>query len=87
MNLVHTYIAGATFKNIFNRDSPAFYGQITHVKTLSFEDRRRWPYLKGRWVITDQNGFCSDSKTLKEAKTKALKKWPNAVFVKRKVKK
>ncbi len=79
-NLVHTYITGDHFDNIFGGQSPSMFGQITHVKHMTPMMEQRWPWMRNMWEVSDNRHSLGHFKTLKEAKEFAKSKWPSCGF-------
>jgi len=79
-NLVHSYICGDSFNNIFGGQTDSFFGSIVHIKYMSPLMTQKWPYIKNTWNLSSAQGTIGHFKTLKEAKKIALEKWPTCYF-------
>lgn len=79
-NLVHTYVAGASFNNIFGGTSPTQYGYIHHITHMTPNMLQRWPWMKNTWSLSTATGTIGYFKTLKEAKAEADRMWPGCTF-------
>jgi hypothetical protein len=83
-NLVHTYITGNSFPNIYGGQTEAMYGDITKIEHLSPLMKQRWPWMKGMWVVgTARNNIQEYFRTLKEATEYASGQWPGCGFLTR----
>ena len=84
-NLVHTYIEGNSFNNIYGGSTSSLYGTITHLTDLPHNTLSRWPWMQDMWHLSKGNVTVSEwHGTLKEAKEAATKRWPNCTFKTRK---
>jgi hypothetical protein len=84
-NLVHTYIEGNSFNNIYGGRTDALYGTITHLTELPHSTLAKWPWMQDTWHLCNGHVTVSEwYKTLQEAKKAALKHWPDATFKTRK---
>ena len=79
-NLVHSYITGSSFKNIYGGSSPDLSGSITHIQYLTPLAQQRWPWIKNQWHLSDHCGSIGYFQTLREAKQHAQKLWPECGF-------
>ena len=79
-NLVHTYVEGDSFKNIFGGITPSQFGQIVHIAYMSPTMTYRWPWMKNQWELSNAMGTIGYYKTLREAKEAALEQWPSCWF-------
>ena len=82
-NLVHTYVDGNSFPNIFGGNTPCAFGQITHIEYMTQMMRQRWPWMQGKWVLSDGHGTLGYFDSLEEAQRAAVKKWPGCSFTTR----
>ena len=79
-NGVHTYVEGGQFNNIFGGTSDAIYASITHIKYVSPEMQRKWPWLRNMWQLSTPRGYSEYYKTLREARARAQELWPDCYF-------
>ena len=79
-NLVHSYITGFKFDNIFGCQSDDYSRAITHMKYLTPLMAQRWPWMKNKWHVSDHRNCFGYYDTLKEAKAKAQQLWPGCGF-------
>lgn len=79
-NLVHSYITGFKFDNIFGGQSDDYSRAIIHMKYLSPTMAQKWPWMKNKWQVSDHARTYGYFKTLKEAKAKAQELWPGCGF-------
>ena len=79
-NLVHTYVTGNSFPNIFGGHTPSMYGSITHITHMTPLMQQRWPWLKDQWSLDNARGYTEYFSTLKEAKARAAEWWPGCGF-------
>lgn len=79
-NVVHTYITGNSFPNIYRGHTECFYGDITHIKHMTPLMKQRWPWIKGMWAVGDHKGTHGHYPTLREAKDYAREQWPGCGF-------
>lgn len=82
-NLVHTYITGNSFPNIYGGQSEAMCGTITKIEHLTSLMKQRWPWMKGMWSVGDHRTTYGHFRTLKEAKAYAGEQWPGCGFLTR----
>lgn len=78
--MVHTYVWGNKFPNIYNGHTDCMYGQISHLKELTPLMKQRWPWLKNMWMLSDARACYGYFDTLKEAKAAAEELWPGCCF-------
>lgn len=83
-NLVHTYIGGNSFSNIFGGETDCFFGYIVKLDYLDPWMERYHPYLKGKWCLSDHKTTHGHFDTLKQAKEQAREIWPRCWFKTRK---
>lgn len=79
-NLVHTYVTGNYFPNIYGGETACMYGSITHIKHLTPLMKQRWPWMQNQWSLSDHKFTYGYFKTLQEAKRRAEELWPNCGF-------
>jgi hypothetical protein len=79
-NLVHTYVTGNSFANIYGGDSACMYGYITHMQQLSPIQQQRWPWIKNQWYLDNGRGYGEFFPTLRQAKQQARVWWPECGF-------
>ena len=79
-NLVHCYITGFKFNNIYGKTSDDYTRSITHIKYMTPLMKQRWPWMQGMWDLSDHARNYGYFNTLKEAKTEAQRLWPNCGF-------
>lgn len=79
-NLVHTYITGMKFKNIYDGESDDYSRSITHIQYMSPMMTQRWPWIKDKWLLSDGKFDYGYFDTLEEAQKEALSLWPGCGF-------
>lgn len=79
-NLVHSYITGFKFNNIFNGQSDDYSRSITQIKYLTPLAAQRWPWMKNKWHISDHHSCFGYYDTLEKAKEAAQELWPGCGF-------
>lgn len=79
-NLVHSYITGFKFNNIYGGQSDDYSRSITQIKYLTPLAAQRWPWMKNKWHVSDHRNCFGYYGTLKEAKAKAQELWPGCGF-------
>lgn len=79
-NLVHSYITGFKFNNIYGGQSDDHSRSITQIKYLTPLAAQRWPWMKNMWQVSDHAHSYGYFRTLKEAKAEAQRLWPGCGF-------
>lgn len=79
-NLVHSYITGFKFDNIYGGQTDDYSRSITQIKYLTPESARKWPWMKNMWQVSDHAHSYGYFDTLKEAKAEAQRLWPGCGF-------
>lgn len=79
-NLVHSYITGFKFNNIYGGQSDDHSRSIIQIKYLTPLAAQRWPWTKNKWKVSDHAHSYGYFNTLKEAKADAQRLWPGCVF-------
>lgn len=80
INLVHSYITGFKFDDIFGSQSDDYSRSIAQIKYLTPLEEQRWPWIKNKWHVYDGRNCLGYFDTLKEAKEAAQQLWPGCGF-------
>jgi hypothetical protein len=79
-NLVHSYITGFKFNNIFGGQTDDYSRSITQINYLTPMSKQRWPWMQGMWQVSDHARSYGYFDTLEEAKAEAQRIWPGCGF-------
>ena len=79
-NLVHCYITGFKFKNIYGGETDDFSRSIMHMKYLDPMTAQKFPMIRNQWKLSDHAISYGYFDTLKEAKAEAQRIWPGCGF-------
>jgi hypothetical protein len=79
-NLVHSYITGFTFNNIYGGQTEDYSRSITQMKYLDPVTARKFPMIKNMWKVSDHAHSYGYFDTLEEAKAEAQRIWPGCGF-------
>jgi hypothetical protein len=79
-NLVHCYITGFKFKNIFGGETDDFSRSITHMTYLDPVTARKFPMIRNTWNLRDHAHSYGYFDTLAEAQAEAHRIWPGCGF-------
>ena len=79
-NLVHSYITGFKFDNIYGGRSDDYSRSISQMKYLTPLAKQRWPWMQDMWHVSDHAHCYGYFNTLKEAKAEAQRIWPGCGF-------
>jgi hypothetical protein len=79
-NLVHSFITGFTFSNIYGGQTEDYSRSIMQIKYLDPVTARKFPMIKNMWKVSDHAHSYGYFATLEEAKAEAQRIWPGCGF-------
>ena len=79
-NLVHSYITGFKFKNIYGGETDDYSRSIMQMNYLDPVTARKFPMIKNMWKLSDHAQSYGYFDTLEEAKAVAQRIWPQCGF-------
>lgn len=79
-NLVHSYITGFKFKNIYGGETDDYSRSIMQINYLDTVTARKFPMIKNKWKLSDHARSYGYFDTLEEAKTEAQRIWTGCGF-------
>ena len=79
-NLVHCYITGFKFDNIYGGKTDDYSRSITHMTYLDPVTAQKFPMIRNMWNLSDHARSYGYFDTLAEAQTEAQCIWPGCGF-------